>query len=464
VKVTQDFRKEILLNNNKRLKLPREVALNILYNTECKGEYANMSLKRHLRQTSFQERDIHFITKLVYGTLEKQITIDMVLENFADLHKINPWVRNIIRMGCYQILFLEKVPDSAVCDESVKLCKTMGYPGLSGFVNAVLRNISRSKNKFKFELVCDTDPIALSMHFSYPVWLVKKWLEDFGTEYTIKIISSMSLDDCTSIRVNTQKITPERLKEILEKSGITVSTGLYVKEALKILKAGDIELNSFYKEGLFTIQDEASMLVVNILDPHPGEYVLDACAAPGGKTIYMSELMANRGQILAWDIHEHRVEMITRNAIRMGSSIICAAKQDARKIAPEKVGQFDRVLVDALCSGLGVCHKKPDIKLKIRLEDMISILDVQWDILSTCSNYVKLGGVLVYSTCTINADENQRMISKFISNYDNFEIDSIHEYLPEALRTVVSDDGTLQLIPSRDFVDGFYITRLKRMV
>lgn len=450
-------------DTKKGLHLLREVALRVLYETNFKDKYANISLKRHLRLHSFDERDTHLITKLVYGTLEKQITIDWVLKNFADLHKINPWISNILRMGCYQILFLERVPDSAACNESVKLCKAIGYPGLSGFVNAVLRNISRKKHEFEIESVNGDDPVSLSLRFSYPEWLIRKWIDDFGLDYTRKIISSVEQDDYTSIRVNTLKTNAVELRQIFEKSEISVTSGLYVEDALRILKAGDIERHPHYRDGFFTVQDESSMLVVTILNPNPGERVLDACAAPGGKTTYISEKMADIGQIVAWDIHENRADIIAKNAARMGSSIICPVKQDACEMIIEYKERFDRVLVDVPCSGLGVSHKKPDIKLRIKSEDLNSILKVQWSILSNCANYVKIGGVLVYSTCTVNADENQEMIAKFLTSYKNFEIEPLDDLLPEILREKVSPDGTIQLIPSRDFVDGFFIAKLKRM-
>jgi len=451
------------LEDTKSLNLVREVALKVLYETNHKGKYANISLKRHLRLHSFNERDIHLITKLVYGTLEKQITIDWVVKKFTDTNDTNPWIKNILRMGCYQIIFLEKIPDSAACNESVKLCKAIGYPGLSGFINAVLRKVARKKHELGIESINGDDPLSLSLRHSYPEWLVGKWIEDFGIDYTRKIITLAEQDDYTSIRVNTLKTDADKLKKSLEDSGIHVSSGLYMKDALKIMKAGDIERHQFYKDGLFTVQDESSMLVVKILDPHPGDVVLDACAAPGGKSTYISEKMANMGQVFAWDIHEQRVGMITKNAARMGSSIIYPAKQDACDIIEEYNDRFDRVLADVPCSGLGVSHKKPDIKLKIEPEGINSMLEVQWRVLSNVANYVKTGGVLVYSTCTINADENQRMVAKFLTFYKNFEIEPIEDMLPEVLHKIVSPDGTIQLIPSRDFIDGFFIARLRRM-
>lgn len=451
------------MEDKKSLNRVREIALKVLYETNHKGKYANISLKNHLRLHSFDERDVHLITKLVYGTLEKQITIDWVIEKFTEPNNINPWIKNILRMGCYQINFLERIPDSAACNESVKLCKAIGYPGLSGFVNAVLRNIVRKKHELGIESINGDDSLSLSLRFSYPEWLVRKWLKDFGIDYTRKIISSDGQDDYTSIRVNSLKTNVLRLKNILEDSGIQVSSGLYMKDALRIMKAGDIEQHPFYKDGLFTVQDESSMLVVNILDPHSGDRVLDTCAAPGGKTTYISEKMANVGEVIAWDIHEHRTDMIAKNAARMGSAIIFPAKQDACDMIDEYKDRFDRVLADVPCSGLGVSHKKPDIKLKIKPDGINSILKTQWNILSNCANYVRIGGVLVYSTCTINADENQRMIAKFLNCYKNFAIEPLYNLLPEVFHKILSPDGTIQLIPSRDFIDGFFIARLKRM-
>jgi len=441
----------------------RETALKVLKEVNHDGKYANISLKHHLRGKRIDDKDAAFATHLIYGTLERQITIDWILEKFCRLKRANPWVLNILRMGCYQIFHMDRVPDSAVCNESVILCKKYAGPALAGFVNGVLRNIVRNKNRIKLPSK-EKNPIEyLQLTYSYPVWLVEKWVQDYGFTTAEMMLMPVRENNYITVRVNRNRITREKLKEKLKVSGIDPEDGLLMRdEALRVYSARDIENNRLYKEGLLTVQGESSMLVVHLLDPKEGETILDACSAPGGKATHIAERMGNRGKIIAWDIHSQRIDLLKRNIDRMGASIINPQLHNACNYMPDFNEKFDRVLIDAPCSGWGVIYKKPDIKNRVDRSSLTDLYDVQHRIISTCAHYVKAGGVLVYSTCTMNIEENQRIIERFLNDNSMFELDDFIDLLPEKLNDSIIKPGMIQLIPSRDGVDGFFIARLKR--
>lgn len=447
----------------RKVDFARDTALKILKEVNHDGKYANMSLKQHLRRARFNDRDAAFITQLVYGTLERQLTIDWILGMFCKSKVTNPWVVNILRMGCYQIVHMDRVPDSAVCNESVKLCKKYANKTLAGFVNGVLRNIVR--NKEKIEVPSKETDIAeyLRLTYSYPAWLVKKWIEDYGGDTAVKMLMPAGNDDYITIRVNRCRTSKDELKLLLADMGIEAEDGLFMQaEALRIGSVGDIERNRLYREGLFTVQGESSMLVVHLLDPQMDEFILDACSAPGGKATHLAERMGNRGKILAWDVHPQRVDALKRNVQRMGAVIVEPQLQDASSFQADLKERFDRVLIDAPCSGWGVIHKKPDIKNRITMDGLPALYDVQRRIITNCSRYVKTGGVLVYSTCTMNIDENQGVVEAFLNDNPLFEPDDFSDLLPEKLNDSIVKAGMIQLIPSRDGVDGFFIARLRR--
>lgn len=439
----------------------RHTALKILKEVNHDGKYANISLKENLRGETFSDRDLAFITQLVYGTLEKQITLDYFLKKFAKFKRVNPWIMNILRLGAYQIIYLDRVPDSAACNEAVKLCKKYGLFALQGFVNGILRNLSRNKDK----LVLPDEKLSasenLSLQYSYPKWLIEKWINDYGIQLTEDIISPAKTGDAISIRVNTMRISPADLKARFKDLGIAVEDGHHLDEALRIVNIGDIESNPLYQSGYFTIQGESSMLDAHIVDPQPDEVILDACSAPGGKAIHMAELMKGQGQVQAWDVHEHRVDLIKRNKTRMGAGIVLPKANDAAILKEDYIDKFDRVLVDAPCSGFGIIHKKPDIKLKADPSELKDLVRLQSRILNTCSKYVKPGGILVYSTCTINPQENEDMVHGFLAEREDFHLEDPSPFLPDPLRSAIKD-GMIQLIPSRHLTDGFFIARLRR--
>lgn len=444
----------------------RYIALNVLIKVNKEGKYSNISLKEALKNRDLSNRDKAFVTQLVYGCLEKQIAIDHIISKFASLKRTNPWIVNILRLSCYQILYLDRVPDSAAVNEAVNLCKTIGLYKLQGFVNGVLRNIVRNKDKILSKDFLSKDRLegpghSLSLTYSYPKWLAEKWMLDYGQEIAEMIMKGPDTENFVSIRVNKVLTDIDKVKNKLLEEGALVSKGFYLDEALRVKYTKDIEEDSLYKKGHITVQGEASMLVSHLLAPLPGESVLDACSSPGGKATHICELMDNKGSINAWDIHEHRVELIERNASRMRTKILNPKLHDARVFDKKLKEKMDRVLLDVPCSGLGIVNSKPDIKLRVTPEEINSLVKLQASILSTCSRYVKAGGVLVYSTCTINPDENQKMIKNFLKNNKEFYLDDPRPYLPSALNLAIQDD-MIQTIPYRDKIDGFFIARMRK--
>lgn len=440
----------------------RNTALKILTEVNQQGRYANISLKENLGSMVHTAEDSAFVTQLVYGTLEKQVTIDWVIKKFSNLKRVKPVIMNILRLGCYQILFMDRVPDSAACNESVNLCKLRGFTGLSGFVNAILRNIARNKeNLLNFNNI-NSDTERLSLKYSYPLHLVKKWTEDYGLKTTEDILKGYNDDGYISVRVNSLKTTGKDLIFEFIKEGTDAKPGLYLPEALLIKGYGDIEGNIWYKKGYITVQGEGSMLVTHILKPREGDHILDACSSPGGKATHMAEYMNMRGSIFAWDIHPHRIELVNKNINRTGSNIIKTEVRDATVYYKEFKDTMDKVLIDAPCSGWGIINKKPDIKLRANT-DLKDLLKIQLKILKACSSYVKPEGSLVYSTCTINKDENERMIDEFLKEKDEFVLYDFESDLPEALRPNYSL-GMLQLIPSINRTDGFFIAKMQRKI
>ncbi|MFY9177554.1 MAG: 16S rRNA (cytosine(967)-C(5))-methyltransferase RsmB [Caldicoprobacterales bacterium] len=440
----------------------RRIALIVLKEVNEDQKYANISLKEHINRAKLDERDAAFATQLVYGTLENQGVIDRVLRQFAKMSRVNPWVKNILRMGCYQILYLDRVPDSAACNESVKLCQMFGFAPLKGFINGVLRNISRKKDSLRILKETPTDLKSLSSLYGFPLWLVEMWAKEYGIEATRKIVKSSVGSSWTTIRINRRKTSRDEIIERLKKQGAEVKKGLYFDNALRVKGIGNIQSNPLYQQGLFTVQSESSMLACHILNPKPGEYILDACSAPGGKAIYLAELMNMEGKIYAFDNHDHRVGLINKNRERMNAAIVHSRVQDGTKFNPEFEENMDRVLLDVPCSGWGVIHKKPDIKLRISKEDLSSLCQLQWDILENSSRYLKYGGMLVYSTCTINPYENNKLVERFIKEHPEFVLEGFDKELPDGLKSFVIQDGMIQLLPNKEGLDGFFIARLRR--
>lgn len=443
--------------------LPREIALKTIYDINEKGAYSNIALNKQLMSSTFKDVDRAFITDLVYGTIKWKLTIDYVISSFSSikLKKISPWIINILRLGVYQILYMDRIPESAACNESVKLAKKFGHAASGGFVNGILRNIARNKSSITYPDKKKNPVMYLSVEYSHPEWLVEKWISDFGFDFTEDLLKSNNEVPDFTVRVNTLKTSKEDLMADLAKNGIQAVEGKAVKEAIILENPGSFLNLSSYKLGHFQVQDESSMLSAIILDPKPGELVIDVCSAPGGKATHMAQIMKNKGQIIARDVHEHKIDIINEAAKRLGISIIKAEVYDAVSVDERLLEKADRVLVDAPCTGYGIIRKKPDIKWARTLTDIKEITDIQFKILCAASKYVKPGGSIVYSTCTIEKEENRDLVERFLAYNNDFEFEEFDQLLPEVLKEH-SGKGYIELYPNINGIDGFFIAKMKR--
>ena len=400
---------------------PREIALKTIYKINQEQAYSNLALDEELKQNRkiLNEKDIGLISEITYGVTTWKLTLDTIIKKHSKikLKKISPWIINILRMGIYQIIFLDKIPKSAAVNESVNLAKRYGHTSSSNFVNAILRKVEKQDYEELFQIENDVERISKTT--SMPEWIVKKLIEDNGLEKAKEICENSNLHPKVTIRINKLKNTKQELENKLKEKNIEFRETEY-EDFLILEKVKNLENMDLFKEGKFTIQDISAGLTAKILEPKEGEKVLDACSAPGGKTTYMAELMNNKGNIEAWDIHEHRTKLIIKNAERLGIRIINTNIKDATQYYEELNDKFDQILLDVPCLGIGVIKRKPDIKWQRKEEDIEEITKIQEKILENCSKYLKSGGDLVYSTCSILKDENENVINKFIKNNSQF--------------------------------------------
>ncbi|HOQ07558.1 MAG TPA: 16S rRNA (cytosine(967)-C(5))-methyltransferase RsmB [Clostridiales bacterium] len=443
----------------------REAALKILYEVNEQGAYSNIALNKHLSSHGFSGRDRAFITELVYGVIKWKLTLDRTIAACSDIkmERLSPWIKNVLRLGAYQLLHMTKVPPSAAVNESVKLARRYGHKASAGYVNAVLRNIAGGGGKEIFP-DREEDPVGyLSVRYSYPKWMAEKFTGLFGEEFAESLMEAGNAVPDLAVRANTLKTSAEGLIGALKNEGVEALPGKYVSEAVVIKSHVSVAELEAYRKGLFQVQDEGSMLPALALAPQPGEKVLDACSAPGGKATHMAQLMRNRGLITAMDIHEHKLRLIEEAAGRLGTDIVRTELHDATIPVPEHEGAYDRVLLDAPCSGLGIIRRKPDIKWAKENRDLRSIMQLQRRLMDSVSKAVRPGGVLVYSTCTLLPEENESVVKDFLNENDEFYEDDITPFLPPGL-AIHARGGMLQVYPNRDGTDGFFVARLARKV
>ena len=438
----------------------RETAIKVLHEVHSNGAYANVALVQALRRAALNDADRRFVTELVYGTVKAGDTLDWMLQRYVNrpLSKMPPMIQEILRLGLYQIFFLDKVPASAACNEAVELTKRYGHAGTRGFVNAVLRTAVREPEKAAFPKAKGQEAQYLALSGQHPLWLVKKWIAAFGYEEAEKLCAFDNSVPVLSVRTNTLKTDRESLLRTLADEGVEASASDWAPEGIICGRHGALDSLASLQQGLFQVQDESSMQVAHVVDPQPGEFVMDVCSAPGGKTTHMAALMKNCGHILAVDIYDGKLARLAANAARLGVSIIETKCQDARTVGAMYAEQADRVLVDAPCSGLGVLRRKPDARWRKTPDELAALPELQSAILRSAALAVKPGGVLVYSTCTITEEENSGVVRAFLNEQPNFELEITGNFLPVKRRS----DSMVQLYPQRDGTDGFFIARMKR--
>ncbi|AZB42889.1 16S rRNA (cytosine(967)-C(5))-methyltransferase RsmB [Bacillus sp. FJAT-42376] len=441
----------------------RELTVDALLAIEKNQAYSNLLLNQLIQKGNLPPKDVSLFTELVYGTLQRKMTLDYYLEPFtAKAKKMELWVKILLRISLYQMEYLDRIPERAIFFEAVEISKRKGHKGIAGFVNGVLRSIQREGIPSLDEIKDPAERLAIET--SHPVWLVKKWAEQYGIDDTRKICEIHLKPPAASARVNRMHMTVQEAVESLNEESIEAAEGVLSEDAV-ILQKGSVSKSSLFKTGKLSIQDESSMLTARAVNPERNEVVLDACAAPGGKSMHMAELMEGTGEVVSLDLHKHKVKLIEEQAGRIGLANISAQVMDARK-APELLDgrEFDRILVDAPCSGFGVIRRKPDIKYAKNAEDVNKLSAIQRELLDSVSRLLKKGGTLVYSTCTIDKEENEEVVADFLESHPEFEEDhSLKQFLPEKVHPYISG-GKLQILPHYFETDGFFITRLKKKV
>ena len=436
----------------------RELAMQVLQKVHVEGAYANVALAETLREIKLTERDRRFLTELVYGVVKAGESLDYRIGKYvADIRKAQPAIRELLRLGFYQIFEMDRVPPSAACDTAVELAKKHGRRGADSFVNGVLRAALREPERAAYPTGRDASSLALRT--GHPVWMVERWMRAYGYERTEELCHCNNTSAPLSMRVNTLRTNRPALMEQFTAAGAQVRASAWVPDGIVLGTHGALDELAPLRMGLAQVQDESSMLVAHVLAPEPGMTVIDACAAPGGKTTHIAQRMENRGRILAFDIYEEKIRRIERNAQRLGISIMEAQMCDAREIGAAYAGQADRVLVDAPCSGLGVLRRKPDARWKKSPEDVKTLPPLQRAILASAAEAVKKGGILVYSTCTMEECENAAIVANFLRTHTDFVLEETGGFLPVQKTT----ECMVQIMPETDGPDGFFIARMRRL-
>ncbi|MFZ5816728.1 MAG: 16S rRNA (cytosine(967)-C(5))-methyltransferase RsmB [Bacillota bacterium] len=445
----------------------REAALRALRDVDVKEAYANLALDHHLSGSRLEGRERALATELAYGVTRRRATLDWAISQVATrpLEQMDPWIRNILREAVYQLLYMDRIPPSAAVDQAVELAKQYGHVGVAKFVNGVLRSLLRKLPELAWPDEA-TDPVrALAVRHSYPDWLVAEWRERFGAGETVRLLEAGNEVPPLTIRANRLKATREQVAAALAEEGVQTEPtrhspqGLIIKE---LTAAAHLDRLKAMKQGLFTVQDESSMLVAAVVDPQPGWTVIDLAAAPGGKSTHLAELMQNQGRVIAIDIHPHKVELIEQNAARLGIEIVQAVAMDARDVGRSMPDRADAVLCDVPCSGLGTLSRRADARWRKSPADIEALVPIQRAILESAAKAVKPGGVLVYSTCTIHPAENQELVEGFIAEHPEFRFDDIWPHLPPSIPREGQAEGYVQLLPHIHGTDGFFLCRMIR--
>lgn len=437
----------------------REIAYKVLLDIEKNKNYSNMAINKHFKDVKLSNQDRGLATEIIYGVIENKYYIDYIIDKLSKVktNKMEIYVKTLLRMGIYQIMFLNSISDYAAVNETVNLAKKKNSK-VSGFINGILRNVIRQKETIGAIKVKD-DIDYLAIKYSYDKWMIRNWMIHFGREFTEELLEANSQRPIIYLRTNTLKITRDELIEKLEKQNIKASKVNVVDEAIKVENLKDIENNPLYKEGLFTVQDISSMLVGKVMNPEENSLVLDVCSAPGGKTTHMATLMNNTGEVVSRDIYEHKLKLIKASCKRLNLTNVNVEEYDAMKIDKDSIGKFDYVLADVPCSGLGIIRRKPEIKYKEK-EEFRDLAPIQKKILENASKYVKKGGTLIYSTCTIQDSENIDVINEFLQKNKNFELAPINEVKVDLDN---QKKGYMKIYPNVHEMDGFFISKLIRV-
>lgn len=426
----------------------RELVLAILLTVTKEEVYSHIAIANVLEKYQYlDKKERAFITRVSEGTIERMLELDYIINRFSKVrvNKMKPVIRCILRSAVYEIKYMDSIPLSASCNEAVKLAKRKGFGNLSGFVNGVLRNIGRNLDQIVYPKREENTTEYLAVTYSMPEWLIGLWSKTYSTEEIERMCEAFLTEEPLSIRVNLMKITPEELKRRLEAQGITVRQDETLPYALHISGINYLKGIPEFEEGLFYVQDISSMKVAKAAGVKEGSYVIDVCGAPGGKSIHIAQMMNGTGTVVTRDVSEYKVGLIEENIARHEVHNMRAELHDARILDSDSVSRADIVIADLPCSGLGVLRKKSDIKYKMNMAKMESLAALQQEILNVAEQYVKDGGIMVYSTCTIDRMENEDNVEQFLKTHTNYIL-----------------EGMEQILPDRTGNDGFFIARLRK--
>lgn len=440
------------------MKNARKIAVDILNEIFTKNAYSNISLGKNLDKSDLDKKDKGLVTELVYGTLKYKYTIDVILNHYLKngIRKLDDTVLNILRISIYQLRYLDKIPQFAVVNEAAELAKRKSS-GATRLVNGVLRNYIRTHD---VKYIDENNPVEkLAFEYSFPKWLVNMFMTQYTPTEVELILEGLNMTPSVTVRVNNLKTTYDEAFETLKKSGYDVKEGEVCPEAISIVKGGNIEDNPLFSKGHISVQDESAMLVAPAMDIFENMKILDLCSAPGGKTCHMAEIMNNTGKIYAFDIHEKKLEMIKENVERLGITNVVCSKLDASKYVEKYSSLGDRVLIDVPCSGIGIIRKKPEIKWTKEIEGTTSLINIQRNIMINASKYTKTGGKLIYSTCTLNKEENEGNIKWFLNKYPQFYLEPLN--FGKFDNVIYHPEGYVTILPNEN-MDGFFIAKMKR--
>ena len=439
----------------------RRYAYEVIYRVLYEDAYSAILLNKTVNEHDLRPLDASFLSALVYGVLERKLTLDHIIRQYSSvrLKKIEKRTLIILYLGVYQLIWMDKVPDSAAVNEAVKLCKALRLYHSAGFVNAILRGLIRADKKYRLPEPSDRAKY-LSVVYSCPEELVAMWLERFGDELTERMLKSILGRPPVTVRVNTLKTTRDALKAVMISQGIEVEEVPFLDNALNLSHTGSLDRIPAFREGLFYVEDAASQLCAEVLGAKPGETVCDVCAAPGGKSFYSAIRMENRGKVYAYDLHEHKLRLMREGAKRLGITILQTACRDACE-ADAQLPECERILCDVPCSGLGILRRKPEIRYKT--DTILDLLPkLQYSILCTSSNMLANGGILVYSTCTLNDRENSDIVQRFLAEHPGFT--PIPLELPCGVDHLIAEpDNCLTILPGIYGTDGFFISLFRKV-
>jgi 16S rRNA (cytosine967-C5)-methyltransferase len=430
----------------------REIALDILMEILEKSGYSHVILRQALNKYQFLEKSERaFISRLVEGTLEYLLQIDYVIDSFSStkVKKMKPVIRTILRLSVYQLLYMDRVPDSAVCNEAVKLAVKRKFTGLKGFVNGVLRNISRNKETLTWP--------NTSIKYSMPEWIVDMWEKEYGKDVSATMMESFLKNKKTTVRCNYANGTKEEILKSLEEQGVMVTESGVFEGVLYLDKYDYLDSLEAFRKGLIQVQDLSSVFVGEAADPKPEDYIIDVCGAPGGKSIHIADKLHGTGLVEVRDLNTYKVELIQQNIDRCGFSNLRTKVQDALVLDQESIEKADIVIADLPCSGLGIMGRKPDIKYRLKPEDLTALTSLQRDILTIVQSYVKPGGKLIFSTCTVNKEENEENARWFLEQF-SFDPLDLTGKLGSEITSETLKQGYIQLLPGIHPCDGFFLS------